>query len=214
MSGFRHPGEYFSGKIAFETERLYLRKIEASDADDMYGYCSKEITSRYLLWEPHRSPSATRAIIDNIRRGYRNGSYFELAVVLKENGAMIGTCGLTTVDVLNCCAEIGYVLSPDYWGRGFAQEAAEMMINFAFCELGANRVEAKYIRGNESSRRVMEKCGMTYEGTLRGKMLIKGQYRDIGICAILAERYFLKNRENKYRKFNQSTRLGWLFGQR
>ena len=167
----KHPGEYFKKKITFETERLILRKMEVSDVSDFYSYASREETSRYLLWSPHQSEYSTRYVLESIKRDYRAGTYFELAVILRESGKMIGTSGITSFDAQNRVVEIGYVLSPDYWGMGLAREAASVLMNFAFCELGANRVEAKYMKGNESSRRVMEKLGMTFEGIQRAKLL-------------------------------------------
>lgn len=202
MNNFKHPEDYFKKNIAFETERLTLRRIDHCDSSDMYEYSSNERTTKYLLWSPHASKYATRSIIDNMRRAYRAGEYFELAVVLRETGKMIGTCGITSVDAQNHTVEIGYVISPDFWGMGIAAEAAAVMINFSFCELGAKRVEAKYICGNERSLAVMKKCGMTFEGIHRAKMLVKGEYRDIGICAITSDEYFSVSRENLYRRFN------------
>ncbi|MBR2459800.1 MAG: GNAT family N-acetyltransferase [Clostridia bacterium] len=204
MREFKHPAEFFKKKIVFQTPRLLLRKIESGDCSDMYCYSSREQTTRYLLWNPHPGEYATRAIIDNLRNAYREGTYFELAVVLRETGKMIGTCGITSVDESNFCAEVGYVLSPDYWGQGIAAEAAAVLINFAFCELGAHRVEARFMKGNENSRRVMEKCGMSYEGMQRGKIFVKGEFKDIGTCALTAEEYFSEAKENLYRKFNNS----------
>lgn len=208
----KHPSEYFKKKIVFETERLILRKIESGDVPDMYSYACREATTRYLLWLPHHGEYSTRYVVESIKRDYKAGSYFELAVVLRESGRMIGTCGITSFDCQNRVAEIGYVLSPDYWGKGIAKEAAEVLMNFAFCELGANRVEAKYMKGNESSRRVMEKLGMTFEGIQRSKMFVKGEYRDIGVCAILASEYFSVPRENLYKKFNGISLFDGLFG--
>ena len=207
----RHPSEYFKKKIVFETERLILRRIESGDVHDLYSYACREETTRYLLWLPHQNEYATRFVIEGIKRDYRAGTYFELAVVLRESGKMIGTCGLTSFDVQNRVAEIGYVLSPEYWGMGIAREAASVLMNFAFCELGANRVEAKYMKGNESSGRVMEKLGMTFEGMQRAKMYVKGEYRDIGVCSILASEYFSVPRENLYKKFNNTTIFDGLF---
>ena len=211
MKEFKHPSEYFKKKITFETERLILRCIEPRDAADMYSYSCRDSVTKYLLWSPHPTAYYTGCVIDKMCREYKSGTYYELAVILKETGKMIGTCGLTSVDVTNFSAEIGYVLSPDHWGKGIAAEAAAVLQNFAFCELGANRVEAKYMIGNESSRRVMEKLGMHFEGVQRSRLFVKGEFRDVGVCSILADEYFLSKRENLYRKFNNVGLFDTLF---
>ena len=207
----KHPDEYFKKKIEFETERLRLRRIDNGDVDDMFAYACREETTRYLLLSPHRDRYATRYVIESIRRDYRAGKYHELAIVLRESGKMIGTCGLTSFDEQNCTAEIGYVISPDYWGMGIALEAASILMNFAFCELGVKRVEAKYIKGNERSLKIMEKLGMSFEGIQRAKLKIKGVFCDIGTCAILDDEYCSVPRENLYKKFNNNSLFDHLF---
>ena len=98
---------------------------------------------------------------------------------------MIGTCGFTAFNCTSDSAEVGYVLNPEYWGKGIATEALTRVLQFAFEELKLNRVEARFMEDNERSRRVMEHVGMTFEGVLREAMLIKGSYLNIGICSIL-----------------------------
>ena len=86
---------------------------------------------------------------------------------------------------LSDSAEVGYVLNPEYWGKGIATEALERVLQFGFEELHLHRIEAKFMQGNERSRRVMEKVGMSIEGVLRESMMIKGNYMNIGVCSIL-----------------------------
>ena len=98
---------------------------------------------------------------------------------------MVGTCGFTAFNCTSDSAEVGYVLNPSYWGKGIATEALTRVLQFGFEELKLNRIEAKFIQGNDRSRRVMEKVGMTFEGVMRESMMIKGNYMNIGICSIL-----------------------------
>ena len=63
------------------------------------------------------------------------------------------------------------------------------MLKFGFSVLGLNRIEARYMVENTPSRRVMDKLGMQFEGVQRAAMLVKGSYRDIAVCAILAKEY-------------------------
>ena len=202
---------YFRKNPRLETERLILRKISPSDAADMYEYACRPETSRYLLWSPHPYYSYTSELTRFLQKEYAEGRFFDFAVIWKEKMKMIGTAGFTSVDDKNLCIEVGYVLSPDYWGKGIATEALGAVINFAFCELGANRVEAKYMAGNEASLKVMRKCGMTFEGIQRGKLLVKGEFRDIGVCSILKDEYFATERTNLYKSCNGRSLIGRLF---
>jgi len=177
-------------------ERIVMRKITKTDAQDMYDYaCDPEVT-RYLLWQPHESLSYTKRYLDEVMRQYKAHNFFDFAIVCKEDGRMIGTCGFTRLDPVNHSAEIGYVLSPAYWGRGIASEAVEIILRFAFCNLGVHRVEARYMPGNAASRRVMEKKGMVFEGVERDAIYVKGAYQDVGKCAILRSEY-LASHENR-----------------
>ena len=175
------------------TERLRIRRMSRRDRSDMYEYARLPEVSEYLLWRPHASEDSTKRYLDYVTSLYRSGDFFDFAIEYRQNGKMIGTCGFAAIDKNNDCAEVGYVLSPEYWGKGIATEALTAMLRFGFCDLGVNRIEARYMTENTASRRVMEKCGMIYEGTYRKKLLVKGQFRDTGVCALLSEDYFAVN---------------------
>jgi ribosomal-protein-alanine N-acetyltransferase len=68
-------------------------------------------------------------------------------------------------------------------------EAARRILQFGFQVLGLHRIESRFMIENDPSRRVMERLGMTFEGVRRSAMLVKGLYRDIGICSILANEF-------------------------
>ena len=98
---------------------------------------------------------------------------------------MIGTCGFTRFDPPNNSAEIGYVLNPAYRHMGIATEAASAIIRFGFNELLLHRIEARYMKGNDASRRVMERLGMSFEGEIREALYHNGEYKTVGICSII-----------------------------
>lgn len=179
------------------TERLTLRKMSVSDSSDMYEYSKKSIVTKYLLWTEHESEGQTYNFLCGVSDWYKRGEYYDWAVTLTDSGKMIGTCGFTSFDFEHGRAEVGYVLNPDFWGQGIAAEAVGAVIEFAFNELGANRVEAHFIEGNNASLRVMEKCGMTFEGYLKQYMLIKGEYKNIGFAAVTRNNFKPQNRYTK-----------------
>ena len=174
---------------SLDTERLLLRRIRKSDAQDMFEYAQLESVTRYLLWRPHPNVRYTSAYIGSLQRYYKNGSFFDYAVILKAEDKMIGTCGFAHLFTEHNSAEIGYVINPAYHDKGYATEAAGALVRFGFCNAGLNRIEARYMIGNDASRRVMEKCGMIYEGTHVQSMYVKDKYVDIGVCAITSDRY-------------------------
>ena len=75
-------------------------------------------------------------------------------------------------------AELGFAVSRDRWGQGYATEAARAVLDFGFADLGLRRIYATCRRENVGSSRVLEKIGMSREGRLRDHVLIRGDWRD------------------------------------
>ena len=186
--------KYFSPVPTLETERLIFRAVKRSDLNDIYEYSSNPKTSEFLLWEPHKTVEYTREFIELVISRYKSGEYNDWALVHKETDKMIGTCGFTRIDQQNSIVEIGYVISPKYWGQGLATEAATKIIEFAFEELQVNRIEAKFMFGNEASLAVMRNVGMKFEGYQRDAMFVKGKFRTIGVSSILKREYSLNKK--------------------
>ena len=91
---------------------------------------------------------------------------------------------------------LGYVLSPDYWGRGLMTEAARRMVSCAFEELGAALLTIQHFPFNSRSKRVIEKCGFTYEGRLRRCFLrYDGEWLDECCYSMTRDEYFLEGAE-------------------
>ena len=157
-----------------ETDRLTMRKILPCDCADMYDYSRRPETSKFLLWSPHTNLRYTKKYRSYVQTADRNENFYDFALVDKESGRMIGTCGFTGFDLQNNSAEIGYVLHPEFWGKGLAKEAVMRLMTFGFAELRLHRLSAKIMTGNAASKRVAEKCGMRHEATYIEGMLIKG----------------------------------------
>lgn len=179
----------FADLPVLRTERLTLRAMRASDDTDMYEYASDPRVTEYLLWDVHPDQFYTARYLDYVVRHYRTGEFTDWAVTVTETGKMIGTCGFTRIDMEHSVGEVGYVLNPAFWGKGIAAEAVRAVIEFGFERLALHRIEAKFMRGNERSLRVMEKCGMKFEGYRRESMRIKGRYSDIGYAAVLLKEF-------------------------
>jgi RimJ/RimL family protein N-acetyltransferase len=168
-----------------ETERLILRKMVLNDAEAVFAYASNSEVSRYTVWETHRSIEDSRAFLEFATQKYENGGEPDWGIVYRGNGCLVGACGLVNWEAEHARAEVGFVLSREYWGRGLMSEAVRAILRFGFERMNLNRIEARCIAENAASARVMEKAGMVYEGTLRQREYIKGAYRDIKLYAIL-----------------------------
>ena len=180
----------FADMPSLETERFLLRRLTLDDTDDMFEYSRNGEVTKYLTWSPHPDKIYTFDYLSYLQNRYKTGDFYDWAIICKDSGKMIGTCGFTRFFFTHNGAEIGYVINPAYYGRGIATEVVGRVIRYGFEKLELERIEGKFMIENDASRRVMEKNGMIFEGVRRKGMLIKGSYRDIGVCAVIREDFF------------------------
>ena len=175
--------KFFSKIPVIKTERFFLRKISYEDTDDMYEYSCEARTSEYLLWSPHPERFYTYEYIRSLQNAYKHGEFYDWAIICRDSGKMIGTVGYSEIYFEDDRAEVGYVINPEYWGRGVATECLSAITAFGFERLGFHRLEARIMVGNDASMRVAEKCGYAFEGVHKDMLLVKGEYRDIAFYA-------------------------------
>ena len=175
----------FSHLPQIETERLILRSMRMSDAQDMYAYSKDPQVALHVLWDAHENIHQTRAYIRYVLKQYRNGQPSSFCIQLKSTGQVIGTIGFMWVSTENRAAEIGYSLSREHWNKGYMTEALEAALYFGFDTLRLNRIEAQHETDNPASGRVMQHAGMLKEGTLRSRLYNKNRFVDVDLYAIL-----------------------------
>ncbi len=168
------------------TDRLLLRGFEESDFAAVHRYASDLEVVRYMDFGPN-SEEDTWSFIQRALASQQAEprKRFGLAVVLKSEGRLIGTCGIYVSASKDHEAEIGYVLARDFWGRGYGTEAVGALISFGFEQLGLHRIVSTCRPENVASSRVMEKSGMRREGYLREARWQKGEWHDSLLYAIL-----------------------------
>jgi ribosomal-protein-alanine N-acetyltransferase len=184
-------GDIYKNLPTLETERLLLRKVTLADTAAMFSYASNEDVAKYVTWDVHRSMSDTERFINFVLNRYNNEEIAPWGIEDKETGSFIGTVDFVSWSTNHHNAEIGYVIAPEYWGKGITTEAARAIIRFGFEQMELMRIQARCFVDNIASQRVMEKAGMTFEGINRKSMYIKGQYWDLKVYAILKEEFDL-----------------------
>ena len=110
---------------------------------------------------------------------------FQLAITLPDSGRPIGNCGIRRKPENDWEADIGYELAPEYWGRGYATEAALAIVDLGFRELELHRISSWCIAGNAASARVLERVGLRPEGRLRENEYFKGRWWDTLLYGLL-----------------------------
>lgn len=168
------------------TPRLILREVEESDWPVVLAYQRDPRYLRYDDWA-YRTERDVRGFLREFvdgRDAYPRVSY-HFAIVRKEDRRLIGLCSLRRAAATSFAAELGYEITPDEWGRGYAGEAAAALLEFGFAQLELHRVRAACIADNLASARVMEKIGMRPEGRAREEKWFKGRWWDTLHYAIL-----------------------------
>jgi len=157
------------GTQEIRTARLLLRKYRTGDALDMFNnYATDERVTKFLSWEPYQDLQSVEKFVETMISGYTDDRYIW---VIEHCGSVIGSISVVQADNKNEHCEIGYCLSYDFWNMGIVTEALSAVMDFLFHEIGYHRIFAKHDAENPASGKVMEKCGMIYEGRLRGHYL-------------------------------------------
>ena len=156
------------GTTTFETERLLLRRFTMDDAEAMFrNWESDPKVTKYLRWKTAEKIGETFAVLETWVKGYEQPNFYQWAIVPKEVGEPIGTISVVSQNETIGMVHIGYCIGSRWWHRGYTTEAFRAVIPFFFREVGVNRIETQHDPNNENSGRVMQKCGLRYEGTLR-----------------------------------------------
>ncbi len=177
--------------IPIETSRLTLREYALADWSAVHRYASDPLVVRYMWWGPNSEADTQRFIqgaIANRERSPRTD--FELAVTLRPAGTLIGGCSLNARSRPEyATVEIGYCLAPDVWRHGYGAEVAAALCEFGVRVAGRHRVFALIDPENIASIRLVDRLGFRREGHLRKDALIRGEWRDSLVYALLAEEW-------------------------
>ena len=174
-----------------ETKRLILRPFQESDAADLYEYAKDPRVGPIAGWPVHTSVENSREIIRTVFAAPHT-----FAVADRETGRVIGSAGFTgqkRADLPVPNDELGYALSPAFWGRGLMPEAAAELLRYGFEELGLACIWCSHYTQNSQSRRVIEKCGFVH--FLDGAVLDEptGEERPARFYALTREQWAEQN---------------------
>jgi [ribosomal protein S5]-alanine N-acetyltransferase len=164
-----------------EGDRIRLRKLTLDDARSVYAFASDPEVAEFTLWRPHPTEEYTRGFLKILLQP----SMLSWAIVLKEERIVVGTVFLHSLNKQHQKAELAFNVMRSHWKKGLATEAARAVLSFAFKQLRLNRVEATCMPGNHGSRRVLEKIGMSKEGTMRKSHRRYDGYHDMELFSIL-----------------------------
>lgn len=163
----------YLGTKKLETKRLILRRFKIEDAEDMYNnWASNPNVSKYVMWETHKDVNETKELLEEWVRGYEDSTTFRWVAQTKDTNELIGSIDVVSKKYLQFgVCEIGYCYGEDFWNQGYGTECLQAVIKYLFEECDADVVCAEHLSQNPGSGKVMQKCGLRYEGSRRGRFI-------------------------------------------
>lgn len=157
------------GTQTIVTQRLKLRPFEIEDAEAMFlNWASDPEVTKFLTWAAHTRVEDTKNYIERCCVGqYYLHTTYKWAIELRGSTTLMGDISVVGYSEKNHGCELGYCLSRSFWGQGLMTEALSAILGYLFSVVNFNRIEARHDIRNPASGKVMLKCGMQFEGTLR-----------------------------------------------
>lgn len=175
----------FSPFPELETERLLLRRVNTNDIKEIFALRSNPETMKYIprpLVKTNEDALEHIAMID-IKIEANEG--INWAITLKDNPKLIGVIGHYRIKPEHYRAEIGYMLLPEYHGKGIVSEAVKEAVNYGFQVMKLHSIEAIIDPNNDASAKVLEKNGFIKEAHLKENEFYEGRFFDTVIYSLL-----------------------------
>lgn len=174
------------GAPALRTSRLVLGRFFPEDAPTLQRLAGDRAIADTTLSIPHPyTMDHALAWIDTQRREAVRRRSTNFAVRVSSGGPLVGCVGLRDIDPEHLQAELGFWIGREWWGSGYATEAAREVVRFGFEELGLNRIYAHHMARNPAAGEVLRRIGMQQEGVLRERVRKWEVYEDVVMYAIL-----------------------------
>lgn len=174
---------------ALRTDRLELRIVEHRDLPDLLAVHSVEEVNRFLPMATWTSMEDAQEWYEKVKLRHFNGEALQFSILESRSGKVMGICLLFGYEKESGRVELGYGLGQGWWGQGYAREAVDQLIVYAFEELGLRRLDARVDPRNESSNGLLIRLGFTLEGCLRQRELFKEELVDVNLYGLLRDEW-------------------------
>ncbi len=168
------------------TERLVLRQLDKTDADEMFFLRSDERVMKYLDRAPAQSIDEAVAFIQMINTVIANNESINWAITLQGGTKIIGDICFWRIDAPNYRAEVGYRLHPAQHGKGLMNEALKTVLDYGFNVMKLHSVEANTNPENKESIRLLERNGFIREGYFKENYFYDGRFLDSAVYSLVA----------------------------
>lgn len=167
------------------TSRLLLRPFNVSDGPEVQRQAGNIKIAQTTLNVPHPYKEGMAEVwIETHQEAFESKEAMTLAITESDSGQLVGCISLDLM-LAHKKAELGYWIGEEFWGRGYGTEAAKAIVKFGFESLGINKIQARYMAGNEASGKIMRKIGMEQEGYLKEDVVRLGKLTDTVVYGLL-----------------------------
>ena len=172
-----------------ESERLIFREVNSEDVEEIFKIYSDPEVDKYDWFTPINTKDDALSIINCYKKEFENKEEITWGVARKNDNKIIGYCNLGSFDDDSIRSEIGYGFNREEWNKGYATEAIKVLVKFGFEVMSFNRIEATVTLGNDASIKALKKANFVQEGVFRERTIMKGEFVDDVILAILKKDY-------------------------
>ena len=170
-----------------ETDRLLLRQIVLADAVEILALRSDDRVMQFIGRPKMSSVEEARTWIEKFDTALAQNEGITWAITLKTDKKLVGTIGFWRLEKEHYRAEIGYMLNPDWQGKGLMHEAFDPVLKYGFAKMNLHSIEANVYPENTSSRKILEKNGFVQEGYFKENYFHDGTFTDTAVYSLVMD---------------------------
>ena len=184
-----------------ESSELILEELTLEHAEGVIAFASHDQVAKTVTWEAHKNLEESMQYIRSVknRQSLKAGEFFLCwAVRKKATGKIVGLVSITELGSIR--AQIGYVFHFDHWNRGEPMNAILMVLDYTFKNFSRlERIQSRCFPSNSTSRSLLEKVGMQFEGINQAMLLVQGKITDLTCFAMTRSQWKLRREQKEQR---------------
>lgn len=168
-----------------KTPRLTLRSLTIEDAKVIFQMRANQRINQFIARPEMREVSQAQELVNKCTKSFQDKQGIAWAGLLRDGQTTIGTCGFNSIDASNLHAEIGGELATEYWGKGIAQEAVEVIIQFGVETLNLHTIEAKVDPRNRGAIYLLKQLGFVKEAHYHQRIYYQDSFLDMAVYSLI-----------------------------
>ena len=183
----------FNAFPVLKTERLLLRQFDDRDIDAYFFFRSDPRVMQYIDRAPVRTKEEVLEFTNKVKNAFAQNEGISWTITLAEDpDTMIGDVSIWRIDKAHHRGEVGYMLHPDFQGRGIMHEALNAVLRYGFEQIGLHSLEANVNPENKPSMQLLERNGFVREAYFRENYHYDGKFLDSAIYSLIGREFLAR----------------------